>query len=132
VKLIFDEPGSDLAAELWDRAEMVVSSTLVYPEGRAAIGAAARAGRFVATEEPSAVATFEQLYAELRVLGIDEPLARRAGDLAVEHALRGYDAVHLASALQVAGADVVLATWDRALSAAARATGVLAINELQD
>jgi predicted nucleic acid-binding protein len=122
VKLIFDEPGSDLAAELWDRAEMVVSSTLVYPEGRAAIGAAARAGRFVATEEPSAVATFEQLYAELRVLGIDEPLARRAGDLAVEHALRGYDAVHLASALAIDAETMV--TWDTDLRAAALSSGL--------
>jgi hypothetical protein len=38
----------------------------------------------------------EDLYAELRTVAIDEPLARHAGDLAAEHGLRGYDAVHLA------------------------------------
>ena len=58
-------------------------------------------------------------------VAIDEPLARRAGDIAVQHALRGYDAVHLACALQLHGDDILLATWGNALNAAARATGQL-------
>jgi uncharacterized protein len=44
LKLVFDEPGSELAAELWDRAESVVSSQLVYPEARAAAAEARRGG----------------------------------------------------------------------------------------
>jgi hypothetical protein len=43
--------------------------------------------------------------------------------------LRGYDAVHLACALQLQGPDILLATWDDALNAAARATGRLIANE---
>ena len=54
--------------------------------------------------------------------------ARHAGDLAA-HALRGYDAVHLACALQRHGEDVLLATWDNALNVAARATGRLLTND---
>jgi predicted nucleic acid-binding protein len=65
----------------------------------------------------------------LRTIAIDEPLARHAGDLAAEHALRGYDAVHLACALQLRGDDILLATWDDALNAAARATGRLTTND---
>jgi hypothetical protein len=43
--------------------------------------------------------------------------------------VRGYDAVHLASALALEGDDVLLATWDNALNAAARATGELIAND---
>jgi predicted nucleic acid-binding protein len=98
--VIFDEPGSELAVELWDRAYILVSSQLIYPEARAALAAAARGCRIGESTHVSAVATLEDLYAQLRTVAIDEPLARHAGDLAAQHALRGYDAVHLACALQ--------------------------------
>jgi uncharacterized protein len=115
--------------ELWDRADLLVSSQLVYPEARAALAAAARAGRIDESTHASAVATLEDLYAQLRIIAIDEPLARQAGDLAAQHALRGYDAVHLACALHLEGDDILLATWDNALNSAARATGQLIAND---
>jgi predicted nucleic acid-binding protein len=129
IKLLFDESGSELAVELWDRADLPVSSQLVYPGARAALAAAARARRIDRSTHVSAVATLEELYAQLRIVAIDEPLARYAGDLAAEYALRGYDSVHLACALHVQGDDIVLATWDNALNAAARATGRLIAND---
>jgi predicted nucleic acid-binding protein len=106
-----------------------VSGQLVYPEARAALAAAAREGRIGESTHVSAVARLEDLYAQLRSVAIDEPLARHAGDLAARHALRGYDAVHLACALQLRGEDVLLATWDKALNTAARATGQLLAND---
>jgi predicted nucleic acid-binding protein len=42
VKLLAEETGSDLAAELWDGCDAAVSSRLAYPEVRAALAAAAR------------------------------------------------------------------------------------------
>jgi uncharacterized protein len=107
----------------------VVSSQLVYPEARAALAAAASGGRIGESTHTSAVATLEELYAQLRTVAIDEALSRHAGDLAAKHALRGYDAVHLACALALEGDDVLLATWDDALNAAARATGRLIAND---
>jgi hypothetical protein len=88
VKLIVDEPSSGLAVELWDRADL-----LVYPDARAALAVATRAGRIDETTHADAVATLEGLYAQLRTVAIDEPVARHTGDLAAQHALRGYDAV---------------------------------------
>ena len=126
---MIDEPGSGLAVELWDSADILVSIQLVYPEARTALAAAARGGRIGEATHISAVATLEDLYAQLRTVAIDEPLARHAGDLAAQHALRGYDAVHLACALQLQGHDILLATWDNALNAAARATGRLIAND---
>ena len=71
-----------------------------------------------------AVAELNALNAELVVVGVDEALAQRAGELADERALRGYDAVHLASALALGPGDTILATWDRDLSNAAVDTGL--------
>jgi predicted nucleic acid-binding protein len=126
---VFDEPGSDHAAELWDRADLVVSGLLVYPEARAAMAAAHRSGRIDEAAYEAAITAVEELYAELRIIAVDEPLARHAGDLAAEHSLRGYDAVHLACALAIDAEDVLLATWDAALGDAAHETGRLLVNQ---
>jgi predicted nucleic acid-binding protein len=116
---VFDEPGSDVAVELWGRAERVTSSQLIYPEARAAVAAAQRGGRIDARKLRAAVRTIDELRDELEVIGLDESLARVAGELAERHALRGYDAVHLASATAIDGPDLVVATWDRDLASAA-------------
>jgi len=71
----------------------------------------------------SAARAIDDLYAELRVIGIDDALARSAGELAELHSLRGYDAVHLASAISVADAGLVTVTWDQDLAGAAVACG---------
>lgn len=115
---MFDEPGSDIAAELWDGAERVASSQLIYPEARAAAAAAHRGGRIDARTLRIAARCIDELCEELDVIGLDATLARAAGELAERHALRGYDAVHLASALAIEDPDLVMATWDRGLSAA--------------
>jgi predicted nucleic acid-binding protein len=120
---VFDEPGSELAAELWDRAESLVSSQLVYPEARAAAAAAHRGRRITSTTLRRAVERIDELCSELDVIGLDPDLARSAGDLAEAQSLRGYDAVHLATALSIDSDSLVLATWDGELARAAVAAG---------
>jgi len=116
---VFDEPGSELAAELWDRAESVVSSQLIYPEARAAAAAAHRGRRITSATLRRAVDTIDGLCTELEVIGLDQDLARTAGDLAEVHGLRGYDAVHLATALRIEVDSMLVATWDGDLARAA-------------
>lgn len=116
------EDGSDIATELWETRHPAASSILSYPEGRAALAAARRARRLTAQSRKQALADFEDLQTELVVVGIDEALAREAGELADDLGLRGYDAVHLASAIGF-GADATLITWDADLRDAARALG---------
>ena len=112
------EDGSDLAEELWDAAELKVCSHLVYPEARAALAAASRTGRLDSRGLRRAVADLEVAVASVLRVGVDEPLARNAGQLAEEHALRGYDAVHLATALSVQDPGLVFVTWDGELARA--------------
>ena len=121
--MIIVEDGSDVAAELWD-SYPAASSVLAYPEARAALAAARRARRLTARAHDRAVAELDALHAELVIVGVDEALAQRAGEIAGERALRGYDAVHLASALALGPGETVLVTWDRDLGNAAVGAGL--------
>jgi uncharacterized protein len=116
------EEGSALVAELWATSHQAASSMLSYPEGRAALAAARRGGRLSARAHSRAREEFESAHGELLLVGVDEPLVRVAGELAEDLSLRGYDAVHLASALAL-GADTTLVTWDQELRQAAMQSG---------
>jgi uncharacterized protein len=70
------------------------------------------------------VAELDALDAELMIVGVDEALAKRAGEIADERGLRGYDAVHLASAVALGPGETILVTWDRDLSNAAARAGL--------
>ena len=59
-----------------------------------------------------------------RVVELTELVATRAGQLANQHALRGADAVHLASLLAVGATETLFAVWDERLRAGAKAAGV--------
>jgi predicted nucleic acid-binding protein len=123
IKLVFSEQGSKVAEEVWDRASLVASSQLIYPEARAAAAMAHRTRRIDAKTLRNAVRAIDDLYAELDVIGVDGALTHFAGELAELHGLRGYDAVHLASAISVEDAGLVAVTWDSDLAAAAVACG---------
>jgi predicted nucleic acid-binding protein len=118
------EDGSELAAELWNSAHPVASSILAYPEGRAALAAARRVGRLEADEHRKALADFGELYADLATVGVDQELAIRAGKYAEDLGLRGYDSVHLATALELGDDEVVVVTWDRDLARATEEVGL--------
>lgn len=75
-------------------------------------------------ENRKALAAFEELYGELATVGVDQELAVRAGEYAEDLGLRGYDAVHLATALELGDEEVVLVTWDRDLTQAAARVGL--------
>jgi len=124
VKLVVVEDGSELAAKLWGSAYPAASSILAYPEGRAALAAARRLDRLGEEEHREALAAFEELYAELAAVGVDQELATRAGGYAEDLGLRGYDAVHLTTALELGDEEVVLVTWDRDLAQAAERVGL--------
>jgi predicted nucleic acid-binding protein len=124
VPIVIDEPSSIVASRLWDEADRVVSSRLVYAEGRAALAMAHRLDRLDEPGLREAVDTFESLHDQLDVIEVTEGLIREAGDLAEQLSLRGYDAVHLASAKLVDDAEMVLAAGDQSLLVAAQAIGL--------
>jgi predicted nucleic acid-binding protein len=123
IKLLVEEEGSEVADELWLRATSRVASRLVYPGARAALAMAWRTGRIEERSHRAAVRDLDAACAAMRLIGIDWQLAVTAGDMAQRYALRGYDAVHLATVLSIRDAEFVLATWDRDLGRAAVRAG---------
>jgi len=124
VKLIVDEDGSDLAATLWDGCDAAVSSRLSYPEVRAALAAAGRSHRLDRADLSRAELAWEDYWAATRRVELTERVTAHAGQLASDYALRGGDAVHLASLFAVGAAETLLAVWDQRLRAGAEAAGV--------
>jgi uncharacterized protein len=124
VKLVVEEDSSDLAAALWDGCDAAVSSRLAYPEVRAALAVAGRDHRLDADSQRQAEAAWEEYWAATRAVEFTERIAARAGQLAGEQALRGADAVHLASALAVGTEALLFAAWDQRLRSGAEATGI--------
>jgi predicted nucleic acid-binding protein len=124
VKLVVDEEGSDLAADLWNGCDAALSSRLTYPEVCAALAAAARDRRIAQHAFADAQTTWDELWASTRPVELTDAVEQVAGGLARTYALGGADAVHLASALAVASADLVVTAWDRRLHAGAVAAGL--------
>lgn len=127
VKLCVAEPGSALAAALWDGADLVVTSRLADAEVRAVLAGGRRAGRLDADAARQALAAWERLWPALHVLELRDVVTTAAAALVSRHPLRAADALHLASALQLRSPDLVVAAWDDHLVAAARAEGLLVV-----
>jgi hypothetical protein len=123
VKLVVDEEGSELAAALWDGCDAAVSSRLAYPEVRAALAAAGRNHRLDPDAQRRAEVAWEEFWSATRAVELTETITAHAGDLAGKHALRGADAVHLASALAI-GDDPLFAVWDQRLRSGAETIGI--------
>lgn len=124
VPLVVEEAGSARAKLLWDGAARVVGARLVYAEGRAALAMASRTGRISESALRDAVGDLDRLYRQMDVVELSDGLVRRAGALAESHALRGYDAVHLASAESLADVEIVLVAGDGPLCRAAQSRGL--------
>ncbi len=122
--LVRDEDGSDLVRELIDALDIAVTSRISYPEARAALAAAARGGRLVASEHARSKRDLERAITSLTIVELEPRVALAAGEAAERFALRAGDAVHLASALVLTRGDTLVVTWDRALAAAASVAGL--------
>jgi len=124
VKALLDEEHSREATELWESATAVQMASVGYVEVRAALAAARCDRRLSPRGLDAAKADLELRWREIDVLYLDELLIHTAGGVAETLALRALDAVHLAAALALDDDELVFATWDNRLRAAAQAAGL--------
>jgi uncharacterized protein len=124
VPLLIAEPGSAACRRFWDDADVVVTSRLTYVETAAALAQARRLKRISDRTHRASLRALEARWAELATVEIDDQLVRDAVALSRRHGLRGYDAVHCASARTLAGEDLVAAAGDRQLLHAWLAVGI--------
>lgn len=104
VKLYSVEEGREVVERAVEEAELVATSIVAYAEARAALARKCREGVFSAEEHREAVDALNEDWETFEKPEVTEGIVRAAGDLAEEHALRGFDAIHLASALTIRAA----------------------------
>jgi len=125
IKRYVDKPGSPALLEFVTKHQIVATCLISRAEAAVAFSRAARTGSLSKLEAETSYRAFVREWKIHVRIRINEPLIARADGLAWEMGLRGYDAVHLAAALEWLdhfGSSVVVATYDRTLwSAAAKA-----------
>lgn len=126
MKLLVPEEGRDLIADTIARSDAAATARLSYAECHAALYRASRAGRIGSRQTATAARRFAERWASLVVVELDDQLCRSTARLCRDHELRGSDAVHLASALEIAGDEegAVFACFDRRLWEAAGELGL--------
>jgi len=129
VKRHVAERGSRETADLTARAEVVATSLVSRAEVAAALAKAVRIRLLGAENARRAQRAFAAEWADIARVPITDALVSRAETLAWDYALRGYDAVQLASALmwqESVGVGITFATFDRSLWEAAQRAGLRA------
>lgn len=127
IKLYVAEEGTDSVRDAVSGVNVVAASRVSYVEARAALARAWRESRIGKQDLRHAVTGLNEDWERFLVLEVTSDLARRAGDLAEEYALRAYDALQLASALILkgsVGAEVSFLSFDENLSHAAQSAGL--------
>jgi predicted nucleic acid-binding protein len=118
VKRYIGEIGSAEVNHLVGETDVLGTAVISRAEVAAALAKAVRVGLVDSDEAGAALQVFYNEWNDLVRVQLTEMVVTRAGGLAWEHGLRGYDSVHLATALfwqETIGVPVVLATFDRQL-----------------
>ena len=129
VKRYVAEAGSTAVGKLIDQAEALGTSVISRAEVSAAFAKAVRVKFVTRDAAASVMKQFSADWPHFIRLQLSETLVARAASLAWEQGLRGYDAVHLATALvwqETLRKPVLVATFDRQLWQGAQATGLIA------
>jgi len=127
VKLCVLETGTPLVVALWKHADALLTSRIADAEVRSVLASAERIGRIDAAPAAKARERWDELWPGLHKVELTVKVAEVAGKLTDRRPLRAGDAIHLASALQLKEAAPVFAAWDRRLSSAASAEGLLVL-----
>lgn len=137
VKRYVQEPGSAWTRQLiGDKANRIFLSAIALAEVSAAIAICVREGKLTQNLGTRAYLEFNKHIASAEYLLWPLPLTimQKAAELAQSYPLKGYDAVQVASAIQVAqavrrrGRLVTFASGDRQTLAAAKAEGMATDN----
>lgn len=99
VKLYVQEKGSDLVRELVRQCSAAATSKVAYAEARAAFARALRQGVMEDKDYREIVAALQNDWPTYLAMEVSDAVILLAGDLSEKHGLRGFDSIHLASAV---------------------------------
>lgn len=127
VKIYVLEPGTLEAKAAVAEASVAATSRVAYAEAAAAFARKLREQEFSRRDYSQVMADLKQDWGRFFVLEITQQIVELAGDLAYRRKLRGFDAIHLASAFQLGkltGTPILFLAADLILTAAAKAEGL--------
>ena len=123
VKIYVEEPKSALVRENVQHAEGLATSRIAYAEARAALARKRREDGLSRADYRTVVSDLDNDWPDYFIVDVSENVVQAAGILAENYALRGADAIHLASAMALskqASDGVTFCCFDGRLVAAAR------------
>ena len=127
IKLYVPETESAAVKRLVDAAEVVATSRIAYAEARAAFARKRRERGVTPTDYRTLVQDFDHDWESYFVVDVSDALVKLGGQLAERHALRGFDAIHLASAVIIrkqGDRPVSFSCFDTPLTRAAKREGL--------
>ena len=128
VKLYVRESDSEEIAKLIAEAEVVAISIVAYPEARAAFARKFREKGITEEDYERIKKDLDNDWEKIFIIRLTDTLARSSGDLTEKCALRGFDALHLASALELKKAlphPIFFSSSDSRLKESAKKEGLL-------
>jgi len=131
VKRYIEEEGTAKVDVLWDKAAEIATSAVAYAEGMAAFRRKRRERVLSRKGYTCAVTAFNEEYLSFVLIQISPQLNMIVQRLIEKYPLRGFDAIHLASALIIkeSWTDVVFACFDKAINRAAKREGLKMVFE---
>lgn len=122
VKLYIDEDGTRMVQALAKKSKVLATSIAAYAEARAAFKRGLAEKIIYETEYNLCLSNFKNDWKNYLIVNIDKSLIFLAGDLAEKYNLRGFDSIHLASAvvfMQKLNKQILFLCWDKKLTEAA-------------
>lgn len=127
VKLYVRETGSKEVKKFARESAVLATSIVAYAETRAAFARLMREGVTVEKRHRERLKQFNADWESFMRIELGHAVARTAGELAEAYALRGFDAIHLASALwlnDTSGGQLRFVAFDARLRTAAERAGL--------
>lgn len=127
VKLYVRELGSKELRAYTAQAETMAASVVAYPEARAAFARLKAQGISTEAKHQQRLAQLNLDWGNMLRIELVPAVVRTAGDLAEVYGLRGFDSIHLASALwlkEKTSTPLHFAVFDQRLRAAAERAGL--------
>ncbi|NQU64424.1 MAG: type II toxin-antitoxin system VapC family toxin [SAR324 cluster bacterium] len=123
VKLYVEEEFSGIVCDLLDKCDIAATSLVAYAEARAAFARRFREKAFSPAEYGKIVTGFNTDWTGYLIIKVSTDLILQAGEIAEKYGLRGFDAIHLSSAMTLKNkirSNISFSCFDSTLNSAAK------------
>ena len=131
VKLYVEEIDSEKINNFANKAAVISTSKIAYAEARSAFAKKQKEGGFPTSVLRRIVEDFNKDWESYFLIEITDGLIRFAGDIAEKYILRGFDSIHLASAVNLRNkinSAIYFSSHDTRLNQAAEKEGISVIS----